>query len=85
MNPSRRVVQFIVLMLVVPASFTAAQTSSVASPAAHDGTRDFDWEIGTWKTHLKQRLRPLSGTNEWVEYELTDAACRRELASRQTP
>ena len=40
-------------------------------PAARDGQHDFDWEIGTWKTHLKRRLRPLTGSNEWVEYEGT--------------
>ena len=36
-----------------------------------DGQRDFDWEIGTWKTELKRRLRPLTGSNEWVEYKGT--------------
>jgi hypothetical protein len=37
----------------------------------HDGSRDFDWEIGLWKTHLKRRLHPLTGSNEWVEYQGT--------------
>ncbi len=36
-----------------------------------DGLRDFDWEIGTWKTELKRRLRPLTGSDEWVEYKGT--------------
>jgi ketosteroid isomerase-like protein len=36
-----------------------------------DGRHDFDWEIGTWKTHLKRRVKPLTGSNEWVEYEGT--------------
>src|SRR5688572_1233518 len=36
-----------------------------------DGQHDFDWEIGTWKTHLKRRVHPLTGSNEWVEYEGT--------------
>jgi len=38
---------------------------------ARDGQNDFDFEIGTWKTHLKRRLRPLTGSNTWVEYEGT--------------
>lgn len=42
-----------------------------ASAAARDGSHDFDWELGTWKTHVKRRLRPLSGSDEWVEYEGT--------------
>ena len=36
-----------------------------------DGQHDFDFHIGTWKTHLKRRLRPLTGSNTWVEYEGT--------------
>jgi hypothetical protein len=36
-----------------------------------DGQHDFDFEIGTWKTHLSRRLHPLTGSNTWVEYEGT--------------
>lgn len=36
-----------------------------------DGQRDFDWEIGTWKTHLRRLQRPLTGSTTWVEYEGT--------------
>jgi hypothetical protein len=36
-----------------------------------DGQRDFDFEIGTWKTRLSRRLRPLTGSTTWVEYEGT--------------
>jgi hypothetical protein len=36
-----------------------------------DGQHDFDFEIGTWKTHLKRLLRPLTGSTSWVEYEGT--------------
>lgn len=39
--------------------------------ASRDGQHDFDFEIGTWKTHLRRRLRPLTGSNEWVEYDGT--------------
>jgi hypothetical protein len=38
---------------------------------ARDGQRDFDFEIGTWKTHLKRLVRPLTGSTTWVEYEGT--------------
>jgi len=27
-----------------------------------DGQHDFDFEIGTWKTHVKRLLRPLTGS-----------------------
>jgi hypothetical protein len=36
-----------------------------------DGQHDFDFEIGSWKTHLKRLLRPLTGSTEWVEYNGT--------------
>jgi hypothetical protein len=39
--------------------------------AERDGQRDFDFEIGTWKTRLKRLQRPLTGSTTWVEYEGT--------------
>ena len=41
-------------------------------PAAkHDGQHDFDFEIGTWKTHLRRLVHPLTGSTTWVELEGT--------------
>jgi hypothetical protein len=40
-------------------------------PVAAEGQRDFDFEIGSWATQLERRLRPLSGSNEWVRYKGT--------------
>lgn len=55
-----------------------AQTNSgAATPSARqalenrDGQRDFDFEFGVWKTHLKVLQRPLTGSTTWVEYEGT--------------
>jgi hypothetical protein len=36
-------------------------------PAAADGQDDFDWEVGTWKTHLRRLVRPLTGSKTWME------------------
>src|SRR4030081_1323281 len=36
-----------------------------------DGQRDFDFEIGTWKTHVSRLLHPLTGSAAWVDYEGT--------------
>ena len=38
---------------------------------SRDSQHDFDFEIGTWKTQLRRRLRPLTGSNDWVEYQGT--------------
>jgi hypothetical protein len=48
-----------------------AQPKAAPTPEVRDGQKDFDWEIGSWKTYLKRRLRPLTGSNEWVEYNGT--------------
>jgi hypothetical protein len=42
-----------------------------ATSAAHDAQHDFDFEIGAWRVHLKRRLHPLQGSNEWAEYDGT--------------
>jgi hypothetical protein len=34
-----------------------------------DGQHDFDFEIGTWKTHLRRLQNPLSGSATWLEYD----------------
>ncbi len=39
--------------------------------AERDGQHDFDFEIGTWKTHLWRLLHPLTGSTTWIEYEGT--------------
>jgi hypothetical protein len=49
----------------------ASRTNPQQTLKERDGQHDFDFEIGTWKTHLKRLLRPLTGSNTWVEYEGT--------------
>jgi hypothetical protein len=49
----------------------AAETKGQAPAAMRDGSRDFDFHIGTWKTQLKRRLHPLIGSTTWAEYEGT--------------
>ena len=54
----------------------AADSRSTGQTAATDGRHDFDWEFGTWKTIVKRRLRPLSGSQDWVEYTGTTTVTR---------
>ncbi len=49
----------------------AAVTSPRPTDAVRDGQHDFDFEIGTWKSHLSRRLHPLTGSTTWVQYEGT--------------
>lgn len=57
------------LLLVLAGSPLAG--SAPSSPPPRDGQQDFDFEIGTWKTQLSRRLHPLTGSNQWVDYEGT--------------
>lgn len=62
------------IVLAHPLPSRAKETAPVVVPEHHtqrDGQHDFDFEIGTWKTHLKRLLHPLSGSTTWVEYDGT--------------
>lgn len=36
-----------------------------------DGQHDFDFELGTWHTHLRRLVHPLTGSTTWVEMDGT--------------
>ncbi len=59
----------------LPAGAQSPSGASRKSPPPalerRDGQHDFDFEIGTWKTHLSRLLHPLTGSTSWVEYEGT--------------
>ena len=42
-----------------------------AAPAPPDGAHDFDFNFGTWHTHIRRLLHPLRGANVWVTYDGT--------------
>ena len=47
----------------------AASAPTGSQPAG--GEHDFDFEFGSWKTHISRLVHPLSGSTTWVEYEGT--------------
>jgi hypothetical protein len=58
-----------------PAFPQAAPIASAIRPqhrgVTHDGQHDFDFNIGTWKTHISRLQHPLAGSTTWVEYDGT--------------
>ena len=40
----------------------------IAAAERRDGQRDFDFEFGRWKTHLRRLVKPLTGSTVWLEY-----------------
>jgi len=67
--------RLLVLALLVAAGVPCVSTAARAAPAAADGNaahaHDFDFAFGTWKTHIKRLVHPLSGSSEWAEYDGT--------------
>jgi hypothetical protein len=64
-------VALVAAIAVVLAWQPAAGLPQPAAASARDGARDFDWEIGAWKTHLRRLQKPLTGSASWVEYDGT--------------
>ena len=50
----------------------SAKAGSQAVLEQRDGAHDFDWDIGSWKVHMRRLLHPLTGSSTWVEYNGTD-------------
>ena len=69
--------RFLLCILIIAAC--AIPGSAQSAPAANssqanserDGQHDFDFELGSWKIHLKRRLNPMTGSNKWVEFDGT--------------
>lgn len=71
---SRTYLLLIAIISVLCTGSVVAQTAADASKnatAEHDGQHDFDFEIGSWKIHLKKLAHPLSGSKEWIEFDGT--------------
>ena len=59
-----------------PATSANSQADPQQTLKPRDGQRDFDFEIGIWKTHLKRLVHPLTGSTTWVEYDGTSVVRR---------
>ncbi len=77
-NRLRRFLLLCSLVVILQPLHGFAQEKSAATGTSvrrtltmREGQHDFDFEIGTWKTHLRRLLNPLSGSSTWVEYEGT--------------
>jgi hypothetical protein len=52
--------------LIRIAPTTSAQPGQTAA-TDRDGQHDFDFNIGTWKTHIRRLQHPLTGSTTWTE------------------
>jgi hypothetical protein len=44
--------------------------------SATDGSRDFDFHFGVWKTHIRRLQKPLTGSSAWTDYDGTSVVSR---------
>jgi hypothetical protein len=59
------------ILRIIAALCAMAVASASAAPESRDGGRDFDFNLGTWHTHISRLLHPLTGSNSWVTYDGT--------------
>jgi len=60
--------------LMAAALPAAVQQHRAATVTPRDGQQDFDWEIGTWATHVRVLRNPLSGAApDWAQFSGTSA------------
>ena len=68
----RASVLVVTVILAISASAAPDSGPAAKSDRVHerrDGQHDFDFSIGTWKTHISRLLHPLNGSTTWAEYD----------------
>src|SRR5260370_26737681 len=68
--------QFSTVAAAVLAGIATGTTTMAAKPLpapawVHDGQHDFDFMIGTWKSHVRRLQKPLTGSTSWIEGDAT--------------
>src|SRR5690242_6548489 len=54
---------------IAAAEPSPAPSRTLSPPSAHDGQHDFDFVIGTWKSHVRRLQKPLTGSTSWIDGE----------------
>ncbi|MEO6081689.1 MAG: hypothetical protein ABIQ18_01095 [Umezawaea sp.] len=79
--PYKRILTVGIAALMLMASGGAS--ADPASSTAVDGQRDFDWEIGTWRTAVRVLAEPLSeSADQWLQFDGTSVV--RPLSERRS-
>jgi hypothetical protein len=70
-NPVRQIGLFFLSFALAYFAYGPSQTARTSSESAaqqeRDGQHDCDFNLGTWKTHIKRLQHPLTGSTTWVE------------------
>ncbi|MDX8036039.1 hypothetical protein SK803_38085 [Lentzea sp. BCCO 10_0856] len=81
--PCRRIlVAGLSAFLLIGTAVSGDASTPSASTTVADGQRDFDWEIGSWRTSVRVLAEPLSGSaDEWLQFSGTSVV--RPLMDRR--
>ena len=55
------------LGLLAQAETSGSAAGAAQASALRDGQHDFDFNLGTWTTHIRKLVHPLTGSTTWVE------------------
>jgi hypothetical protein len=58
-------------LLLLSAVASTAFGTPQKTDSLRDGSHDFDFNLGTWRTQIKRLLHPLAGSNAWTELDGT--------------
>jgi hypothetical protein len=47
----------------------ACAVHAASAQALRDGSHDFDFDLGAWRTHSTRLMHPLSGSSEWRDMD----------------
>ncbi|HUS12273.1 MAG TPA: hypothetical protein VMZ30_17535 [Pyrinomonadaceae bacterium] len=66
------------VVFLLPGTPVAQSDSRATRTSAlqRDGQHDFDFEFGEWKAHISRRLKPLTSSTTWGEYDGTSVVRR---------
>jgi hypothetical protein len=73
MRWQRHILTASAMLLWLPSAGVAHTSSGEMQAATHDATtkcdgqHDFDFNLGTWKTHIRRLVHPLTGSTTWTE------------------
>ena len=77
----RRASSFFAFFALAAPLLAQSVPSAVVTPPVPNGPHDFDFEVGTWKIHLRRLADRLAGSNTWVEFDGTTTT-RKILGGR---
>ena len=53
----------------VPTAAVAPPMQPLTQTSGRDGAHDFDFDLGSWKTHSSRLLHPLTGAKDWADMD----------------